>query len=131
MKIKRREYEALKARLAELERMAATRIVIGSKAGDLLDQTMEHLAVMARFGGGVQTRKMIRGLTTFSVIAPEHASGYEHFLISKYTDQDDAPWNAFSKIKLTEDENSVSPAGWPRGINIRFGSFLDTPSDNP
>lgn len=105
MKIKRKDYETLEAKLAYYKKLCTTRFVVEIEAGKLLDMDLESMAISARYSGP-EHNEWISGPVSFRVIAPDYASGYEHFLVSKYlAATPDSPWNIFQHIKLTPTPN--------------------------
>lgn len=108
VKIKRKDYERMQAELVTYERMAQARIIIGSADGDLYNMTFEQAETAARFTGH-KGEDWIGGVIAFKVVPVEYASGYDMFLVNKYAQPDDSPWNVFSRYRIT-DEPLDTPA---------------------
>jgi hypothetical protein len=101
VKIKRKEYERLQTDLAYQQRINRTRIIIECENGPLLDVDLEQLGLSARYGAtDREDYTMIRGPIRFKVIPPEYATGYDAWLLSKYTGPDDEPWPTIAALRL-------------------------------
>jgi hypothetical protein len=115
VKIKKRDYQAMMARIKELQAISDSIISVkamntngDSSLGTLMQCTLGHLYTIRRFGGYKVGSDVIAWLCgpwpvqiTLDTKQPD-ATGYDMYLANKYSSPDDSPSNIITKVTLND-----------------------------
>jgi hypothetical protein len=106
--IKKRDYRAMMSRLKKLQAVSDA-VITAEMRGDedthssFMKCTLGHLYTMRRFGGKADLTGWMFGPVRIMLDTTEpDATGYDAFLVNKYADPDDSPYNLITKVTLND-----------------------------